>query len=280
MRSFQVHLKEHFAFLGENGCDAVLEAYLPYNMTEMGRENQRRPSVLICPGGSYAMCSQREAEPIALQYIKEGYNAFVLWYSVAPNRFPQALREVAASVELIHQNAQQWNCDEHRVAIMGFSAGGHLAALYSNAYDWPEVREVFPDSKPVQTSILCYPVISAVPGIADPGSFEHLLGQFPLTPEQTERFSCDRLVRKSTPPAFLWHTAEDDCVSVQNSLLYAEALAAHHVPYELHIFPFGYHGMATCTRETLGGEITAGIAYTQVWIEESCRWLKLLWQEE
>ena len=72
MRSFQVHLKERFAFLGENGCDAVLEAYLPYNMTEMGRENQRRPSVLICPGGSYAMCSQREAEPIALQYIKEG----------------------------------------------------------------------------------------------------------------------------------------------------------------------------------------------------------------
>ena len=159
MRCFTVSLKEHFAFL--NGSDPALEAYLPYNMTEMCRENQRRPSVLICPGGGYVMCSQREAEPVALQYLKEGYNVFILWYSVAPQRFPQPLREAAAAVELIHRNAEVWNCDEGRVAILGFSAGGHLAALYSNAYDWPEVREVLPESKPVQASVLCYPVISA-----------------------------------------------------------------------------------------------------------------------
>lgn len=279
MRCFRIHLKDYFSFLGENGCDAVLEAYLPYNMTEMNREHQRRPSVLICPGGGYAMCSQREAEPIALQYVKEGYNAFVLWYSVAPHRFPQALREVAASVELIHQNAEEWNSNEQKIAIMGFSAGGHLAALYSNAYDWPEVREVFPDSKPVHASILCYPVISAVPGIAHSGSFENLLGQFPLNPAQAERFSCDRLVSGKTPPAFLWHTSEDNAVPVKNSLLYTGALAEHGVPFELHVFPYGYHGMSTCTRETLNGEITQGMAYAQAWMDESCRWLKLYWSE-
>ena len=277
MRCFTVSLKEHFAFL--NGSEAVLEAYLPYNMTEMCREHQRRPCVLICPGGGYAMCSQREAEPVALQYLKEGYNAFVLWYTVAPKHFPHALREVAASVELIHRNAEAWNCDESLVAILGFSAGGHLAALYSNAYDWPEVREVLPESKPVQASVLCYPVISADPAVAHMGSFECLLGHLPLTPGETERFSCDRLVRDTTPPAFLWHTSEDNCVPVQNSLRYATALADHHVPFELHIFPYGYHGMSLCTRETLDGEITPGMQHAQRWVEESCRWLKLQWKK-
>lgn len=277
MRCFTVSLKEHFAFL--NGSEAVLEAYLPYNMTEMCREHQRRPCVLICPGGGYAMCSQREAEPVALQYLKEGYNAFVLWYTVAPKHFPHALREVAASVELIHRNAEAWNCDESLVAILGFSAGGHLAALYSNAYDWPEVREVLPESKPVQASVLCYPVISADPAVAHMGSFECLLGHLPLTTEETERFSCDRLVRDTTPPAFLWHTSEDNCVPVQNSLRYATALAGHHVPFELHIFPYGYHGMSLCTRETLDGEITPGMQHAQCWVEESCRWLKLQWKK-
>ncbi len=277
MRCFTVSLKEHFAFL--NGSEAVLEAYLPYNMTEMCREHQRRPCVLICPGGGYAMCSQREAEPVALQYLKEGYNTFVLWYTVAPKHFPHALREVAASVELIHRNAEAWNCDESLVAILGFSAGGHLAALYSNAYDWPEVREVLPESKPVQASVLCYPVISADPAVAHMGSFECLLGHLPLTAEETERFSCDRLVRDTTPPAFLWHTSEDNCVPVQNSLRYATALADHHVPFELHIFPYGYHGMSLCTRETLDGEITPGMQHAQRWVEESCRWLKLQWKK-
>ena len=225
------------------------------------------------------MCSQREAEPVALQYLKEGYNAFVLWYTVAPKHFPHALREVAASVELIHRNAEAWNCDESLVAILGFSAGGHLAALYSNAYDWPEVREVLPESKPVQASVLCYPVISADPAVAHMGSFECLLGHLPLTAEETERFSCDRLVRDTTPPAFLWHTSEDNCVPVQNSLRYATALADHHVPFELHIFPYGYHGMSLCTRETLDGEITPGMQHAQCWVEESCRWLKLQWKK-
>ena len=240
MRCFTVSLKEHFAFL--NGSEAVLEAYLPYNMTEMCREHQRRPCVLICPGGGYAMCSQREAEPVALQYLKEGYNTFVLWYTVAPKHFPHALREVAASVELIHRNAEAWNCDESLVAILGFSAGGHLAALYSNAYDWPEVREVLPESKPVQASVLCYPVISADPAVAHMGSFECLLGHLPLTAEETERFSCDRLVRDTTPPAFLWTTREDTMVPPEQSLFYAQALWAQGVPAALHLFSRGDHG--------------------------------------
>ena len=105
------------------------------------------PAVLICPGGGYVMCSQRESEPVALNFLPEGYNVFVLTYSVAPHRFPTQLREVAAAMELIYANAAAWHCDTERVAIMGFSAGGHLAAHYSTCFDCPQVREIFPDSK-------------------------------------------------------------------------------------------------------------------------------------
>ena len=280
MRCFSVHLKESFPFLGENGCDAVLEVLLPANLTEMNRQQQRRPCLLICPGGGYGMVSQREAEPIALNYLKEGYNVFLLWYSVAPNRFPQALREAACAVELIHRNAGEWNCDEEHVAIMGFSAGGHLAAHYSNAYAWPEVRQVLPDSKPVQASILCYPVITADARNRHLGSFQNLLGTKLPSPEEEARFSCQNMVTGDTPPTFLWHTAEDTCVPVQNSILYASALAEHKIPFELHIFPFGHHGLATCDRETTYGVPSKDIRHTQTWLEESCRWLRLIWDRE
>ena len=123
-----LHLKDHFPFLGADGCDATVELYLPFNMTEMHRENQKRPCIVVCPGGGYGFCSQRESEVIALPFLAEGFNAFVLTYSVYPHHFPVQVREVAAVLELIHANADAWNCDPNRVAIIGFSAGGHLAA--------------------------------------------------------------------------------------------------------------------------------------------------------
>lgn len=173
------HLKEAFPQLGNESVDPTLTVYLPDLMVEMGRKDQKRPCLLICPGGAYGWCSQREAEPIAVHFLPEGFNVFVLNYSVAPSRFPTQLREVAAAMELIYRNADCWNCDVNRIAIMGFSAGGHLAAHYSTCFDWPQVREVFPESKAVQASILCYPVISADPGVAHLGSFENLLGHSP-----------------------------------------------------------------------------------------------------
>lgn len=122
MRYEILHLKDFFPALGENGRDATLAAYLPDNLTEMGRDNEAHPSLLICPGGAYCFCSQREAEPIALHFLPEGFNVFILYYSVNPYRFPVQLCEVAAAMELIHKNAAAWHCDTARTAIMGFSA--------------------------------------------------------------------------------------------------------------------------------------------------------------
>ncbi len=273
MRYEKLYLKDRFPFLGENGCDPAVELYLPYNMTEMNRQDQKRPCMVVCPGGGYGMVSQREAEPIALHLLPEGFNVFVLTYSVAPHRFPTQLVQVAAVMELIYENAEKWNCDTGRIAIMGFSAGGHLAAHYSVCYDCEAVRRVFPNSKPVNASVLCYPVITADPAGGHLGSFDNLLGHQPGTEEEMNFFSCDKQVSAKTPPAFLWHTAADDCVPVNNSLLYAQALAKHSIPFALHIYPQGQHGLSTADEQTCDA-LPQDVAHAKTWLTEMKIWLK------
>lgn len=270
-----IHLKDKFPFLGENGCDPTVEVYLPYNMPEMGRQNKKRPCMVICPGGAYCMCSERESEPVALQFLAQGFNAFVITYSTASHQFPTQLREVAALMEIIYENADSWNCNTSKIAIMGFSAGGHLAAHYSTAYDCEEVREVFPESKAVNASVLCYPVITADPAHAHLGSFYNLLGKQEITQQDVEKYSCDRLVKENTPPAFIWHTAADNAVPVMNSLLYASALSKYKIPFELHIYPYGWHGLSTADYLT-NDNINEKIDHVAAWVGCACKWLSLM----
>lgn len=268
-----IYLKDHYPFLGENGADPVLTVYVQNNSIP-GLMN--RPGILLCPGGGYGSISPREAEPIALELLTMGCNVFVLTYSVKPHRFPTQLREAAAAMELIHANAEDWSIDPQKIAIMGFSAGGHLAAHYTNAYDCPEVRAVFPDSKPVQASILCYPVITAESGKGHMGSFRNLTGETdPFPAEFIEKFSCHRLVSDKTPPAFIWHTAADGAVPVVNSLLYGQALAERKIPFSLHIYPHGPHGLATVDEQT-NAQLQPGSELAKTWLPELKAWLKNL----
>ena len=271
----KIHLKDYFSFLGENGCDPTLTTYIQYNMTEMKQENRKRPTLLICPGGGYGMCSQREAEPIALAFIPFGMNAFVLDYSVAPNKFPTQIREVAAAMELLYQKQDEWHVDTEKITIIGFSAGGHLAAHYSTSFDIPEVREVFPESKAVNGSILSYPVITAEEGLCHQGSFKNLTGEYPLSEENYKRFSLENCVSEKTPPAFIWHTAADNCVPVESALRYAAAMSKCKRPYELHIYPCGGHGGSTfdCQTQNNPNEISK---YNSRWVQEAGEWRKLM----
>ena len=280
MKHETLHLKDYYEFLGENGKDATVEIYLPDNIDEDGKRDVQKPSIVVCPGGGYHFCASREAEIIALQYVAEGYNAFVVNYSCSPHRFPSQILEVAAVVDLLHKNAQDWYCDVSRVAIIGFSAGGHLAGHYSTCYDCEEVREFFPESYPVNASILCYPVISADKKIAHIGSFQNLTGIYKseLPADDTLKFSLEKRVNKNTPPAYIWHTSEDNAVPVQNSLAYAKALADNGVPFELHIFPFGCHGLATVDGlvfDNLDEKVKIGHS----WINESIRWLDIIMKQ-
>ena len=273
MKNEILHLKDYYSFLGDNGRDPLLEINLRYNMTEMNRENDKRPCIIICPGGGYGYCSERETEPIAVNFLSEGYNTFTIWYSVSPNRFPTQIREVAAVVELIYKNADNWNCDTSRIAIIGFSAGGHLAAHYSNAYNCAEIREIFPESKGINASILCYPVISADMSFTHAWSITNLLGHKPNA-EEVEKFSCEKLVSSNTPPTFIWHTAEDDCVPVRNSLEYAKALSEHKIPFEMRIYPYGQHGLSTADSDT-NSNLSDGAARVNEWLTAVKGWLKL-----
>lgn len=265
-------LLDSFPVLGSDHRAATLTAYLPDNLTEIGRDNEQHPCLLICPGGAYHGCSQREAEPIALHFLPEGFNVFILNYSVAPYRYPAQLLDVAAAIELIYRNEETWHCDVARIAIMGFSAGGHLAAHYSTSFNCPEVRAVFPNSHPVQATILCYPVITADPQWEHTGSIDALTGTNKRTQKEINAVSCEKLVSKDTPPAFLWHTSSDSCVPVMNSLLYAQALALYNIPFELHIYPLGEHGLATCDNRTIDNVLPEH-EYDHTWLGDVKKWL-------
>lgn len=274
----KIHLKNYFSDILDKETDPVVELFLQHNTSEVNRGGQKRPAMIICPGGGYSFCSERESEPIALQFLSEGYNAFIINYSTEPFAFPTQLREIAALMELIYQNQDEWNVDVNKIIIIGFSAGGHLAAHYANAYNCPEVREVFPDSKGVNGCILCYPVISSDENYWHKSSFENLIGKKDPTQDELERFSINKLVTKDTPPTFIWHTAEDNAVPVGNSILYASVLSKNNVPFELHIYPYGAHGLSTSDAQVLECERSKMECnmYNHNWLEQAKRWLKLM----
>lgn len=273
MRHDILHLKDFYDFLGADGADPVLEIYLPYNMPEMGRENQKRPCMVICPGGAYRFCSEREAEAVALHFLPEGYNVFVLNYSTAPHRYPTQVREVAAAMELIHSHADQWNCDPKNIALMGFSAGGHLAASYGVFWNRKDIFQTIGDAKELKPAglLLCYPVITSGE-LSHQESMHNLLGdRYDLLKEQ---MSLDKQVSKDTPPTFLWHTATDNSVPVENSILFFMALKQAGVPVEMHIYPCGEHGLALANFETSNKDGFGIQKECESWITLACDWME------
>lgn len=267
-----IHLKDYYPFLASAGCDPILTTYLPDITAEMAQTDQIRPAILILPGGGYSYVSTREAEPIALNFIPKGFRVFLLEYSIAPHTYPTALREVACALDLIHTNQTQWCVDATKIAIMGFSAGGHLAGHYSNCYDCPEIREHLPNSRPVNAAVLCYPVISATEELRHLKSFQNISGNNEISEEIINKFSLEKLVSGKTPPTFLWHTREDKLVPVGNSLLYAQALAQQGTPFALHVYPFGSHGLATADGITCGPGLERAKA-VHAWMDAATQWL-------
>ena len=273
MKIIEINLKEKYEFLAESDRNPTLTCYLPYNLAEMGRSEEKRPCMVVCPGGGYAHCSEREDEPIALKFLNWGFNVFVLRYSCAPHRYPTQLREVAAAFEEVYANAEKWHCDTTKIGIIGFSAGGHLSAHYSNAYNCGVVREVFPDSKKPNFTVLCYPVISADETFAHKGSFQNLLGTYPQG-DDVAKYSCDKMVSFDTPPTFIWHTTEDQAVPVKNSLVYATALADNKVPFSLRIYPYGVHGLSTVDHLTLDDDrLDPKTLLANAWLDDLKAWM-------
>ena len=252
--------------------DAKLTLYLREPSEEMPQTE--RPMILVLPGGAYLMTSDREAETVAMKFYAEGYHAAVLRYTVAPAPLGLTpLTDALLAIRHIRAHAAEYHVLPERVAACGFSAGGHLtASLGTTLTREPELAQKLGDVADCLPSalVLCYPVISAHQ-YAHRLSIEQLSGSG-ADDARSARFSLEERFTRETPPTFLWHTQDDDCVPVQNTLLAAGALQACGVPYELHIFRHGMHGLSLCTQQTNLAE-----PHCAHWLPLCLEWLDEIW---
>ena len=282
--------------------DVTLTTYI-LNDSPALLNGKKRPAVLICPGGAYLYCSDREAEPVALRFAAMGYHAFVLRYStysgesfylhtnpdmpVNPNSvFPAAMRDIGKAFLTINNHADEWLVEMEKIAICGFSAGAHNCAMYSVYWQDPIIADFFNESpikfKPA-ASILAYGIgdyhlagrgssqlkdqrLSTAASIA-------FLGTNSPTPEMLDTISPSFHVSENTPPTFLWTTATDELVPAENTLCMASSLAKAGVPFEVHIFEEGKHGLSLADQTTASSKMQLD-ADAAKWIGLVESWLK------
>ena len=265
-----------FDFVPEGVSDCRVSAWLHMDGVRVGLTNRKRPAIMICPGGGYGSLSDREAEPVAKAYFAAGYHTFILRYSVLEQATDfKPLIQLASTMTHIRKNAGAWSVDGERIAVCGFSAGGHLAGSLGTLFNEPRFLEHFRRDDHIRPDamILGYPVITS-DEFAHVNSLSRVSGAKPGE-EAYRWFGLDGHVDAETPPTFLWHTAEDAVVPVENGLKMAAALSAAKVSFEMHILPKGPHGMSVCN-ETVGSKCE----YNARWIDWSILWLNRIFEFE
>lgn len=229
-------------------CYPLSGGFEPFIVSYIHPGPETRPAMVVTPGGAYCFVAPSEAEPVAVKFYEYGYNTFVLTYTVNPLTLEplmmQPLMDVSRAVRYVRKNAGSFRIDPGKLAVCGFSAGGHLSA--SLCVHWQDVDDPDPEYANIpnrpDAAILSYPVITSGE-FAHRGSFDALLGREP-DPEKLRYMSLETQVTDKAPPCFLWQTVEDDCVPVENSYLFAKACKAAGVEFAHHVFTSGQHGLA------------------------------------
>jgi acetyl esterase/lipase len=204
-------------------------------------------AVIICPGGGYGILAMdHEGHDVARRFNEMGVTAFVLKYrlpnpAAQPDPSTAPLLDAQQALRLVRQRAAEWGVNPERIGLLGFSAGGHLAATAGTLFAQPVGEQPGPESVRPAFLMLIYPVISFADSLTHAGSRQNLLGD-KRTPAQEIHYSADRQVTRQTPPTFLVHAQDDDVVPVQNSLAFYQACLHHKVPAEMHLYPRGGHG--------------------------------------
>ncbi len=263
-------------YLSEADDRVFIDTYI----TNLG---ENKDAMLVIPGGGYNdVCTEREGEPVALEFVSRGYNAFVLNYRVARKGdvFPKQLLDAASAMVYIRNNAGRFKINPNRVFAVGFSAGGHLCGSLATMFDYPEVKEVFGDDfikvRPTG-AILSYPVVTMY-GPTHTDSFVKLLGksESDFTDQERERYSLERIVKDDTAPMFVWHTVEDTLVPINGSLKLAMALVENNVCHRMSVFPYGPHGVVLSNKITETGNPEYVQPFAEPWVDQAVEWMHTL----
>lgn len=228
-------------------------------------DGKEKSALIVLPGGGYARRAEHEGEDIALWLNSLNISSFVLNYRVAPYKHPYPLMDAKRALRLVRFNAKKWNIIPDKIGVIGFSAGGHLASTLATHFDYGDKKASDPIEKiscRPDAVILCYPVIS-MEDYTHKGSKLNLLGENPDS-ALVFALSTHNMVSEDTPPTFIWHTFDDGGVPVENSLLFAQALKEKNVPFEMHIFPTGRHGLG----------LAKGVRQVENWTTLCAEWLK------
>lgn len=242
MKMISVSLKEEYGLKnGKLNCLSLDNTY-PREGVEW-----KRPCVVVVPGGGYSSVSSREGEGVAAQFLARGYQVAILTYSVVGQgaKYPDQLIQLGCAVDYLKKHAKELYINPDEVFVVGFSAGGHLTANLAVEYAAvPSYAGIALDCKPTAVG-LCYPVITN--DTVYHGTHNNLLNGYTdeEKAELLKRLNLDKEVTEDTVPAYIWATATDNVVPAVNSLRFATALAEKGVPYELHIYPAGVHGLST-----------------------------------
>jgi acetyl esterase/lipase len=256
--------------------DCAVQTYFLVNSAEI-EENRKHPLVLICAGGGMAFRSFREEEPLAIKLLSFGYHAAVLEYSIEPAAFPAQLLQAFAAIAHFRQHADEYRIDSDRIFVIGFSAGGHLAAQTGVFWDKPYYAgklQLTSEQVRPNALILCYAVLTA-----DEFIHEDTLQRFAGGELDAKRhtLSLEKQVSADTPPTFLWTTNTDMCVPVENSLLFAWALRENKVPFEMHLFGDGPHGLSLATESVFPKDrMQPYFKDIAVWVDLMHAWLERL----
>ena len=249
--------------------------------------NRKRPLVLVIPGGGYEHAGQREREAVAIRMNALGFHAATLSYSLAPMRFPDALVDLANAVALIRENAEKCSVDSSKIILCGFSAGGHLAASLGCFWNSRFLQDYvkFPP-KMIQPNFLClcYPVITSDENFWHEGSILNVIGS--ISPSEAEKIcrslgqknmmavvSIEKNVTSDFPPSFIWHTLQDEAVSVQNTLLLTQSLYEKNIDFEYHLFNRGKHALSLADSESAAEDGSNTERECAIWPELFKNWL-------
>lgn len=263
----------------------IQEAFLDHQLPII------RPAIIICPGGAYIGITEKEAEPVAMKFLSEGYHVFILRYSIGVGQamFPAPFLDAARAVMLVRENARRWCVDPDKIALCGFSTGGHVASVLATSWQDSFIAEALNSPSELfkpNALILCYPLLDIVQFrkkcMARSPEMEPLIemiltaayGSLNPSDALVDEWTCKNRISSHMPPTFIWTTTEDAIMDVEECLDFIKGLAVHDIPYEFHIFEKGAHGLSLAD-QTVGYKAfdIQNNVNVHKWVELALHWL-------